>query len=53
MENVEILMPQTILNTVHFVMKDVSKKFYRDGVELEKGAVITKQRIEKHRELYE
>lgn len=53
MENVEILMPQTILNTVHFVMKDVSKKFYRDGVELEKGAVITKQRIEKHRGLYE
>ena len=53
MENVEILMPQTILNTAHFVMKDVSKKFYRDGVELEKGAVITKQRIEKHRGLYE
>ena len=53
MENVQILMPQTILNTVHFVMKNVSKKFYRDGIELEKGAVITKQRIERNRGLYE
>ena len=28
-------------------------KYYRDGVELEKGVILTQDRIEKHRKLYE
>lgn len=28
-------------------------KYYRDGVELEKGVQLTKERIEQHRQLYE
>ena len=28
-------------------------KYYRDGVELEKGVILTQERIEKHRKLYE
>lgn len=52
-EMISIQPASAILNTVHYVMKGTAKKFYRDGIELEKGAVITKQRIEKHRALYE
>lgn len=45
--------PNQILNTVHYVLKDSVKKYYRKGVELEKGAIITEKRIEQNRELYE
>lgn len=44
--------PQEILNTEHYVSKKVSKEYVRDGVVLEKGAVITPKRIEKNMELY-
>lgn len=50
---INILEPNKILNTVHHVFKQVSKQFYRDGVPLEKGAVITQRRIQDNRELYE
>lgn len=48
-----ILSPNTILNTVHYVVNKVTKKYYRNGIELEKGAIITERRIEKNRKLYE
>lgn len=50
---INILEPNKILNTVHHVFKQASKQFYRDGVPLEKGAVITQRRIQDNRELYE
>lgn len=53
MEEINIQPASVILNTIHYVMKDISKKFYKDGIELEKGAIITAQRIEKKRSLYE
>lgn len=48
-----IVLPQTIINTVHYTIKKTTEKFYKNGVELEKGALITNNRIEKNRELYE
>ena len=49
----QIILPQTILNTVHYAIKKTTEKFYKNGVELEKGALITNKRIDKNRELYE
>lgn len=48
-----IQMPSQILNTVHFVVNAAAQKFYKNGIELEKGAIITERRINKHRGLYE
>lgn len=48
----DIRLPKQILGTVHTGLAEV-QKIYRNGVELEKGAVITANRIEKNRELYE
>lgn len=48
-----IRMPQQILNTIHYVTKKTAKAVFRNGIELEKGAVITPRRIEKNRSLYE
>jgi len=45
--------PNMILSAAGAVMKNVAKKFYKNGVELEKGAIITAKRIENHRALYE
>lgn len=45
--------PNQILNTVHFVINAATQKFYKNGIELEKGAIITERRIDKHRGLYE
>lgn len=53
MLNVQIAPPQVFLNTIHYVTKKNSKKFFRGDIELEKGAVITPRRIEKNRKLYE
>lgn len=47
-----ILSPNTILNTAHYVVNKVTNRYYRNGIELEKGAIVTEKRIEKHRELY-
>lgn len=49
----QIILPQTILNTVHYTIKKTVEKFYKNGVELEKGALITNKRIDKNREIYE
>lgn len=52
MEENTILFPNQILNTVHYVVGKVSQKFYRNGIELDKGAVISEKRIEKNYDLY-
>lgn len=52
MEDIQILAPQTILSAIHYVSKKNSRGFFRDGVELEKAAVISERRIERHLELY-
>lgn len=44
--------PKQMLDTVHYVARKVSKQYFRDGIPLEKGAIITPQRIEKNMELY-
>ena len=48
-----ILKPNLILSAAGAVIKSEAKKFYRNGIELEKGAIITAQRIQKNRPLYE
>ena len=48
-----IQLPNQILNTAHFIITTATQKFYKNGIELEKGAIITEKRIEKHRNLYE
>lgn len=48
-----IQLPSVILNIAHAATRQVTKKFFKNGVELEKGAIITSQRIKKNRELYE
>lgn len=53
MESVNILLPNTILNTVHYTVNLVTQRFFRNGVELEKGAIITERRIARFRSLYE
>lgn len=50
--DINIQMPQAILNTLHYVVKKASKEFYRDGIPLEKSAVISARRIEKNFDLY-
>lgn len=47
-----VLFPNQILDTMHYVVGKVSKEFMRDGVPLEKGAVISERRIDKNFELY-
>lgn len=49
---VQIQMPNTILQAVHYVAKKTSKDFYRNGVLLEKGVVLTKKRIDKNIDFY-
>lgn len=49
---INILFPDQILNTMHYVVGKVSREFMRDGVPLEKGAVITERRIERNFEIY-
>lgn len=45
--------PSMIYEIASSVVRTVQTKFFRDGIEMEKGAVITKKRIEENRELYE
>lgn len=48
----KIEMPKEILNVVHYGLKRVAQTFTKNGIELEKGAVITRDRIDKHFDLY-
>lgn len=47
-----ILLPEQILDTMHYVVGKASREFLRDGIPLEKGAIITERRIERNFELY-
>lgn len=47
-----ILTPEEILNTVHYVSKQNQSKVYRDGVQLEKGAVLSPRKIDKNIDLF-
>ena len=47
-----VLFPDQFLNTMHYVVGKASRAFLRDGIVLEKGAIITPRRIEKNWELY-
>lgn len=42
-----------ILSVAGAAVKSAAKKFYKNGIELEKGAIITAKRIERNRSLYE
>lgn len=53
MADINITLPNKMLEITHFVVKNAAQKFYKNGVELEKGAIITERRIERNRGLYE
>lgn len=53
MSGYNIELPETFLKITHAVIKQTSKKIFRDGIELEKGVIITSRRIERNRELYQ
>ena len=48
-----ILMPDQILNTMHYVIGKASNAYMKDGVPLEKGAVMTPKRVERNIDLFE
>ena len=51
--NIDIKMPNQILMATSVVIKKSVSTFIRNGIEVEKGAVITESRITKYREIYE
>lgn len=48
----EIKTPDEILNTTHYVVKKISKDYERDGIPLEKGAIITSKKIDMKWDLF-
>ena len=52
MITITILLPQEITDVVHSAINRDSKVFMRDGIMLEKGAVLTTHRIDKNLEYY-
>lgn len=53
MQETNIMLPNQILSVTHLVVKSAAQKFYKNGIELEKGAIITERRIDRNRGLYE
>lgn len=53
MQDINIQTPQQILNIATFTLKKATQRYFKNGIELEKGAIITSRRIDKHRGLYE
>lgn len=54
-EEVNVLnlpMPSAMVNTIHYVCGKVATQYVRDGIPLDKGAVITERRIDAHLDLY-
>lgn len=49
----EILLPDQILNTMHYVIGKASTQLMKDGIPLEKGAVFTPRRVDKNIELFQ
>ena len=48
-----ILTPEEILNTEHYVSKKNSSTIYRDGIPLEKGAALTSKKIDDKIEMFQ
>lgn len=48
----QILFPDQILNTMHYIVGKASREFLRDGIPLEKGAVLSERRIDQNIEIY-
>lgn len=44
--------PSVILDTMHYTLARVAQTFVKDGVELEKGAILTKDRVDRSIDLY-
>lgn len=44
---------QLLTTTVNHVVKESMKRFFKDGIELEKGAIITSRRIDLNKALYQ
>lgn len=44
--------PSAILDTMHYTLARVAQTFVKDGVELEKGAILTKDRVDRNIDLY-
>lgn len=53
MIDINITLPNQILAVTHIVVKNTTQKFYKNGIELEKGAIITERRIDRNKGLYE
>lgn len=51
--SIDIKMPNQILMATSIVIKKSVSTFIRNGIEVEKGAVITESRIIKYRKIYE
>lgn len=45
-------MPSAMVNTVHYVCSKITNQYMRDGIALDKGAVLTERRIDNNMELY-
>lgn len=44
---------QLLKTTINHVVKESMKRFFKDGIELEKGAIITSRRIDLNKALYQ
>lgn len=51
--SIDIKMPNQILMATSVIIKKSVSTFIRNGIEVEKGAVITENRIIKYRKIYE
>lgn len=50
---IKLEQPSNIIKIAMAAVTATKQQYFRNGVELEKGAVITSKRIEQHRKLYE
>lgn len=53
MEEISFKLPNQLLNTVHYVVGAAAQQFERNGIFLEKGAVISEKRIDRNQEIYQ
>ena len=44
--------PQEILNTPHYIVTNAQSLVYRDGIPLEKGAVLTPRKLEEKEDFF-
>ena len=49
----EILLPDQILDTMHYVIGKASTQLMKDGITIKKGAVFTPRRVDKNIELFQ